>query len=59
MAAVLRGLEGKNVLITGAAKGQGLSHALAFADAGADIAALDITDPIPVTLDDDGYLVAR
>lgn len=47
MAAVLRGLEGKNVLITGAAKGQGLSHALAFADAGADIAALDITDPIP------------
>ncbi|MHC1557561.1 SDR family NAD(P)-dependent oxidoreductase [Actinomycetospora sp. C-140] len=47
MAAVLRGLEGKHVLITGAAKGQGLSHALAFADAGADIAALDITDPIP------------
>ena len=47
MAAVLRGLEGKNVLITGAAKGQGLSHARAFADAGADIAALDITDPIP------------
>jgi NAD(P)-dependent dehydrogenase (short-subunit alcohol dehydrogenase family) len=44
--ATLRGLEGKNVLITGAAKGQGLSHALAFADAGADIAALDITDPI-------------
>lgn len=47
MAAVLRGLEGKHVLITGAAKGQGLSHAMAFADAGADIAALDITDPIP------------
>lgn len=47
MSAALRGLEGKNVLITGAAKGQGLSHALAFADAGADIAALDITDPIP------------
>jgi NAD(P)-dependent dehydrogenase (short-subunit alcohol dehydrogenase family) len=46
MAAVLRGLEGKNVLITGAAKGQGLSHAKAFADAGADIAALDITEPI-------------
>jgi NAD(P)-dependent dehydrogenase (short-subunit alcohol dehydrogenase family) len=45
--AMLRGLEGKNVLITGAAKGQGLSHALAFADAGADVAALDITDPIP------------
>lgn len=47
MPATLRGLEGKNVLITGAAKGQGLSHALAFADAGADVAALDITDPIP------------
>lgn len=47
MAAVLRGLEGKNVMITGAAKGQGLSHARAFADAGADIAALDITEPIP------------
>lgn len=46
MAAVLRGLEGKNVLITGAAKGQGFSHATAFADAGADIAALDITEPI-------------
>ena len=46
MAATLRGLEGKNVLITGAAKGQGFSHAKAFADAGADIAALDITEPI-------------
>lgn len=46
MPAMLRGLEGKTVLITGAAKGQGLSHALAFADAGADVAALDITDPI-------------
>jgi (+)-trans-carveol dehydrogenase len=46
MAATLRGLEGKYVLITGAAKGQGFSHAKAFADAGADIAALDITEPI-------------
>lgn len=46
MPAVLRGLEGRNVLITGAAKGQGFSHAKAFADAGADIAALDITEPI-------------
>ena len=46
MAATLRGLEGKHVLITGAAKGQGFSHAKAFADAGADIAALDITEPI-------------
>lgn len=47
MSAELRGLNGKNILITGAAKGQGLSHALAFADAGADVAALDITEPIP------------
>jgi len=47
MPAVLRGLEGRNVLITGAAKGQGLSHALAFADAGADVAARDSTEPIP------------
>jgi NAD(P)-dependent dehydrogenase (short-subunit alcohol dehydrogenase family) len=46
MTAMLRGLEGKNVLITGAAKGQGFNHAKAFADAGADIAALDITEPI-------------
>lgn len=46
MPAILRGLEGRNVLITGAAKGQGFSHAKAFADAGADIAALDITEPI-------------
>jgi NAD(P)-dependent dehydrogenase (short-subunit alcohol dehydrogenase family) len=47
MSAQLRGLEGKTVLITGAAKGQGFNHAKAFADAGADIAAIDITDPIP------------
>src|SRR3954454_20473551 len=46
MSATLRGLEGKNILITGAAKGQGFNHAKAFADAGADIAALDITEPI-------------
>jgi NAD(P)-dependent dehydrogenase (short-subunit alcohol dehydrogenase family) len=47
MSAALRGLEGKTVLITGAAKGQGFNHAKAFAEAGADIAALDITEPIP------------
>ncbi|SEB46806.1 SDR family NAD(P)-dependent oxidoreductase [Rhodococcus jostii] len=46
MPAVLRGLEGKNVLITGAAKGVGFSNALAFAEAGADIAAIDIAAPI-------------
>jgi NAD(P)-dependent dehydrogenase (short-subunit alcohol dehydrogenase family) len=42
-----RGLTGRNVLITGGAKGQGLNHAKAFADAGADLALLDITEPIP------------
>nr|WP_244969596.1 SDR family NAD(P)-dependent oxidoreductase [Nocardia cerradoensis] len=34
-------------MITGAAKGQGYSHSLAFAEAGANIAALDITEEIP------------
>lgn len=47
MAVELRGLEGKNVLITGASKGQGFSHAKAFAEAGCTIAAIDITEPIP------------
>ena len=36
----------KKVLITGAAKGQGFNHAKAFADAGCDVALLDITTPI-------------
>ena len=45
MAIELRGLEGKKVLITGAAKGQGFSHAKAFAEAGCDVAALDLTWP--------------
>lgn len=47
MGVELRGLEGKNVLITGATKGQGFSHAKAFAEAGCNIAAIDITEPIP------------
>ena len=47
MGVELRGLEGKNVLITGASKGQGFSHAKAFAEAGCNIAAIDITEPIP------------
>ena len=47
MSIELRGLAGKNVLITGGAKGQGLNHAKAFAEAGADLALLDITEPIP------------
>ncbi|MEQ3552491.1 mycofactocin-coupled SDR family oxidoreductase [Pseudonocardia nematodicida] len=36
--------DGKVVLITGGARGQGRSHALAFAREGADIAFCDITD---------------
>ncbi len=54
MSVALRGLAGKNVLITGAAKGQGFNHAKAFAEAGCDVALLDITHP----LDDDMYAVA-
>ena len=54
MAVELRGLAGKKVLITGAAKGQGFSHAKAFAEAGCDVALLDITHP----LDEDMYAVA-
>lgn len=45
MAIELRGLEGKKVLITGATKGQGFSHAKAFAEAGCDVAALDLAGP--------------
>jgi (+)-trans-carveol dehydrogenase/(-)-trans-carveol dehydrogenase len=40
-------LEGKVALITGAARGQGRSHALRLAEEGAKIAALDICEPIP------------
>ena len=50
----LRGLGDRKVLITGAAKGQGFSHAKAFAAAGCDVALLDVTHPI----DDDLYAVA-
>jgi (-)-trans-carveol dehydrogenase len=42
----LRGLAGKKVLVTGGAKGQGFNHAKAFAEAGCDVAILDITTPI-------------
>lgn len=52
MVAALRGLAGKKVLITGAAKGQGFSHAKAFAEARCDIAALDTTDPVDADLYD-------
>jgi (+)-trans-carveol dehydrogenase len=40
----LTGLEGKVALITGAARGQGQAHAIAFAEKGADVIAIDI-DP--------------
>lgn len=39
-------LEGKTALITGAARGQGRSHALAFAREGANIVACDIAEDI-------------
>jgi SDR family mycofactocin-dependent oxidoreductase len=51
-------LEGKVALITGAARGQGRSHALRLADEGADIIALDVcrqidTVPYPMATSDD------
>jgi len=39
-------LEGKVALVTGAARGQGRSHALRLAEAGVDIVALDLMEPI-------------
>jgi (+)-trans-carveol dehydrogenase len=39
-------LEGKVALITGAARGQGRSHALRLAEEGADIIAIDIAKQI-------------
>lgn len=46
MAVELRGLEGKVALVTGAGRGQGANHARALAEAGCDVAALDICEPI-------------
>jgi SDR family mycofactocin-dependent oxidoreductase len=40
-------LEGKVAFITGAARGQGRSHAVRFAEEGADIIAVDICEQIP------------
>jgi SDR family mycofactocin-dependent oxidoreductase len=40
-------LHGKVALITGAARGQGRSHAVRLAEEGADIVAIDIVAPIP------------
>lgn len=47
--------DGKVVLITGAARGQGRSHAVRFAEEGADIIAFDLCDQI----DSVGYSMAR
>jgi (+)-trans-carveol dehydrogenase len=40
-------MEGRVVLITGAARGQGRSHAIRFAEEGADIVAIDICSQLP------------
>ena len=40
-------VEGKVAFVTGAARGQGRSHALRLAEEGADIIAVDICGPIP------------
>jgi len=40
-------VEGKVALVTGAARGQGRSHALRLAEEGADIIAVDLCGPIP------------
>ena len=40
-------VEGKVALVTGAARGQGRSHALRLAEEGADIIAVDLCAPVP------------
>jgi (+)-trans-carveol dehydrogenase len=40
-------VEGKVAFITGAARGQGRSHALRLAQEGADIIAIDVCEPVP------------
>ncbi len=43
----MSGFDGKVVVITGGAKGQGRSHAVAFAERGADVVICDIAEQIP------------
>lgn len=40
-------MEGKVVLVSGAARGQGRNHAVRFAEEGADVDAFDIAGPVP------------
>ena len=40
-------VQGKVAFITGAARGQGRSHAIRLAEEGADIIAVDIAEPVP------------
>lgn len=47
-------MDGRVVLITGAARGQGRSHAIRFAEEGADVVAIDICSQIPLV----GYPMA-
>ncbi|MDH6292432.1 mycofactocin-coupled SDR family oxidoreductase [Rhodococcus opacus] len=43
-------MDGKVVLITGGARGQGRSHAVTLAEEGADIVVTDICEPVPEVL---------
>ncbi len=47
-------MDGKVVVITGAARGQGRAHAVRLAEEGADIIAVDICEPIPSVTQYDG-----
>ena len=50
-------LEGKVAFITGAARGQGRSHAVRLAQEGADIIAIDISNAILWLVSDDARYV--